>query len=162
MTSTSLAAATNILPATSQISEMLTVTIAGQLFGIPILQVQDVLGAQSVTRVPLAAPEIVGTMNLRGRIVTAIRVRSCLGLPPLPEGSKEMSIVVQHDDELFSLIFDAVGDVMNLNINDHESAPGTLDQKFRDVSDGIYRLQGRLLVLLDVPKMLRGIGGIAA
>lgn len=143
-------------------TELLTVMLGDQMFGIPILQVQDVLGNQTVTRVPLAPPEIVGSLNLRGRIVTAIQVRKRLGLPPAELNSKEVSIVVEYEGELYSLIFDRVGDVMNLSINDYESNPSTLDPHFRDVADGIYRLSGRLLVVLDVPKMLRGIGALAS
>ena len=55
--------------------DYVTMTIAGQLFGIPVLTVQDVLGPQSITRVPLAPAEVAGSLNLRGRIVTAIDMR---------------------------------------------------------------------------------------
>lgn len=139
-------------------SEFLTVMIGDQIFGIPILQVQDVLGAQSVTRVPLAPAEVEGSLNLRGRIVTAIRVRERLHLPPPPADATNMSIVVEHEGESYSLLFDRVGDVLKLNITDYEANPNTLDPHFRDVADGIYRLQDKLLVVLDVPKLLSGIG----
>lgn len=148
---------TGTTPVSTSTNELLTVTIDNQIFGIPILQVQDVLKNQSVTRVPLAPPEIVGSLNLRGRIVTAIQVRERLGLPPAPADTQGVSIVVEDEGELYSLIFDRVGDVMNLSLSDFESNPSTLDPHFRDVADGIYRLQGRLLVVLDIPKMLRGI-----
>jgi purine-binding chemotaxis protein CheW len=146
----------------TSVTELLTVFLDQQIFGIPILQVQDVLGTQQMTRIPLAAPEIAGSLNLRGRIVTAIHIRERLGLPHAPEGMKTMSIVVEHNHELYSLIFDRVGDVMNLPITDYEANPSTLPPKFRDVADGIYRLSDKLLVVLDVPKMLNGIGATAA
>lgn len=147
---------------TGTTNELLTVMVDQQIFGIPILQVQDVLGTQTVTRVPLAPPEIVGSLNLRGRIVTAIQVRKRLGLPPAPENVTGISIVVEFESELYSLIFDRVGDVMNLNIDDYEPNPSTLDPHFRQVADGIYRLHDQLLVVLDVPKLLRGIGPATA
>ncbi len=146
------------LPSISQTNELLTVMLDQQIFGIPILQVQDVLGTQTVTHIPLAPPEIVGSLNLRGRIVTAIDMRKRLGLSQRPENVTGVSIVVEYEGELYSLIFDKVGDVMNLNIGDFESNPSTLDPYFRAVSDGIYRLSGQLLVVLDVPKLLSGIG----
>ncbi len=139
-------------------SELLTVYIDSQIFGLPILQVQDVLNAQSMTRVPLGPPEIAGSLNLRGRIVTAIQVRQRLGLPMIADGQKSMSIVVEFEDELYSLIFDRVGEVMHLPASDYESSPSTLDPHFKDVADGIYRLADRLLVVIDIPKLLRGIG----
>jgi len=62
--------------------EYVTFVIAGQLFGIPVLKVQDILSSSQITRIPLAPPEISGSLNLRGRIVTAMDVRRRLGLPP--------------------------------------------------------------------------------
>ena len=145
------------LPVVTENSELLTVMLGDQIFGIPILKVQDVLGQQQVTRVPLAPAEVAGSLNLRGRIVTALRVRTRLGLPPIAAGTQEMSIVVESEGELYSLIFDAVGDVLTLNIQDFEQNPRTLDPKFREVSDGIYRLSDKLLVVLDIEKLLSGI-----
>lgn len=135
-------------------SDFLTIMIADQIFGIPVLQVQDVLGEQKVTRIPLARPEVAGSLNLRGRIVTAIDVRCRLNLPPREDKQKEMSVVVEHDGELYSLIIDEVGDVMTLHDTDFENNPATLDPLWRSVSAGIYRLDQQLLVVLDVPKLL--------
>jgi purine-binding chemotaxis protein CheW len=136
----------------------LTVFINDQIFGLPILQVQDVLNVQSMTRIPLASKEIAGSLNLRGRIVTAINVRERIGIPSTDPHQKSMSIVVEFEDELYSLMFDRVGEVMHLSINDYEQNPSTLDPKFRDVADGIYRMSDKLLVVIDIPKLLRGIG----
>lgn len=139
--------------------EFLTIHINDQLFGIPVLQVQDVLGEQNLARIPLASPEVAGALNLRGRIVTAIDVKKKLGLisdqeDSFDENQKSMSVVVEHDNELYSLIIDKVGDVLSLNDKDYEPSPATLDPVWREVSDGIYRLNERLLVVLDVSKLL--------
>ncbi|HRK98205.1 MAG: chemotaxis protein CheW [Alphaproteobacteria bacterium] len=136
--------------------DFLTVLIEGQMFGIPILQVQDVLGELKVTRIPLAPPQVSGSLNLRGRIVTAIDVRKCLGLPPMDvsDNEKRMSVVVNHDDELYSLIIDNVGDVLPLQNKDFEPNPATLDIIWKSISLGVYRLDGKILVVLDVPKLL--------
>ncbi len=137
--------------------EFLTVAVAGQVFGIPVLQVQDVLGEQKVTKVPLAAREIAGSLNLRGRVVTAINVRHRLQLPALAAGSKTMYIVVNHKDELYSMIVDSVGEVLSVPDKDFEKTPATLDHAWRDLSLGIYRQKDNLLVILDVPKMLESL-----
>ena len=131
-----------------------TMTVAGQLFGIPVLQVQDVLGAQRLTRIPLAPPEVAGSLNLRGRIVTAIDVRTRLGLPPRPADMKGMSVVVDLNGELYSLLIDQVGEVLSLAKDTFESNPPTLDPRWREVSRGIYRLKGQLLVVIDVAQLL--------
>lgn len=135
-------------------SDFVTMTIAGQLFGIPVLTVQDVLGPQRITRIPLAPREVAGALNLRGRIVTAIDVRNRLGLQARSGDSQGMSVVVDHKGELYSLIVDAVGEVMSLPTDAYERNPATLDPRWRDVSGGIYRLQGKLLVVLEVSRLL--------
>lgn len=134
--------------------EFLTFRVQKQLFGVPVLMVQDVLGSQNLATIPLARDEVAGVLNLRGRIVTAINVRSRLGLPPLPEDAELMNVVAEHEGELYSLIVDSVGEVLSLSQDIFESAPATLDPKWREFSAGIYRLQGELLVVLDVANLL--------
>lgn len=139
-------------------SDFLTVQIGEQMFGIPVLQVQDVLGQQKVTKIPLAPPEVAGSLNLRGRVVTAINVRKRLGLPDNDnENTKEMSVVVEHENELFSLIIDKVGDVLSLSDDTYEKNPSTLDPLWREVSSGIYRLNDKLLIVMDVPRFLNSV-----
>ncbi|HAX91519.1 MAG TPA: chemotaxis protein CheW [Rhodospirillaceae bacterium] len=146
------------LPATTESAagrEFVTMYIEGQLFGIPVLQVQDVLGPQKITRVPLAPKEVAGSLNLRGRIVTAIDVRTRLGLPQRENGTKSMSVVVDLNGEFYSLIVDQVGEVMSLSASDYEKTPATLDERWREISDGVYRLKETLLVVIDVKRLLR-------
>ncbi|MEQ8388375.1 MAG: chemotaxis protein CheW [Alphaproteobacteria bacterium] len=135
-------------------SQFVTLYVNDQLFGIPILQVQDVLGPQRLTPIPLAPKQVAGALNLRGRIVTAIDVRKRLGLPPREGNEKGMSVAVEIGTELYSLVVDSVGEVMKLPTEDYEAAPPTLDPVWRDISDGIFRLKGDLLVVLDVERLL--------
>jgi purine-binding chemotaxis protein CheW len=138
--------------------DFLTIMIGDQTFGIPVLQVQDVLGEQKVTRIPLAPAEVAGSLNLRGRIVTAINVRKRLGLPENDNGSgKQMSVVVEYDNEFYSLIIDRVGDVLSLTDDTFEKNPSTLDPLWREISSGIYRLNDKLLIVMDVPKFLNSV-----
>lgn len=143
------------LPASGATSDLVTMTIAGQLFGIPVLQVQDVLSPQRITRIPLAPPEVAGSLNLRGRIVTVIDLRSCLGMPPMTENTKgRMSIVVDYQGELYSLLVDQIGEVLSLSNADFERNPPTLEKRWREIALGIYRLNQNLLVVLDVARLL--------
>lgn len=142
------------LPATTEARQFVSISIGKQSFGIPVLLVHDVLGPQRITRIPLAPKEVAGSLNLRGRIVTAIQVRRRLGLDPLPSGAETMSVVVEHQGELYSLIVDGVGEVLTLYDHDFESHPPTMSTRVREVSSGIYRLKDALLVVLDVPSLL--------
>jgi len=131
-----------------------TLTVADQLCGVPVLGVRDILGEQSITRIPLAPPEIAGSLNLRGRIVTAIDLRCRLNLPPPPEGDKRMSVVAEQGGELYALLVDQVSEVMSLKASAFERNPPTLPASWAAFSTGIYRLDGRLLVVLDVARLL--------
>ena len=140
-------------PAAELTRQYVTVFVADQMFGFPVLLVHDVLGPQRITRIPLAPPEIAGSLNLRGRIVTAVDLRRRLGLPPLAE-SKGMSIVVESQGELYSLMVDQVGEVLNLSNKAFEHNPPTLEPRWREVSSGISRLDKKLLVLIDIDRLL--------
>ncbi len=134
--------------------DFVTVSIESQLFGIPVLMVQDILSPQKITPVPLAPPAIEGSLNLRGRIVTAVNVRTKLGLPPSEKKTNPMNVVVESGGELYSLMVDSVGEVLSLPDDQFEANPATLDEVWREVSLGIYRLDGQLLVVLNVSALL--------
>jgi purine-binding chemotaxis protein CheW len=139
----------------SPVEELVSFEVAGQAFGIAARQVQDVLRAQPLTRIPLARPEVAGALNLRGHIVTAINMRVRLGLPAAPAGSKNMCVVVTHENELYSLIVDAVGEVLSPSPDAYESNPASLDSGWREMSQGIFRLDEMLLVVLDIAKLVK-------
>jgi purine-binding chemotaxis protein CheW len=134
--------------------EYVTVAIDDQWFGIPVLTVQDVLGETKIASIPLAPPEVAGSLNLRGRIVTAVNPRVRLGLPEKSGHASEMSIVVEYNGELYSLMIDIVGEVLSLPAERFERNPTTLDPRWREISAGIYRLDDRLLVVMDVGRLL--------
>jgi purine-binding chemotaxis protein CheW len=131
-----------------------TLTVADQLCGVPVLSVRDILGEQAITRIPLAPPEIAGSLNLRGRIVTAIDLRERLHLPPAPAGTPRMSVVADQGGELYALLVDQVAEVMSLKASAFERNPPTLPPSWAQFSSGIYRLEDRLLVVLEVGKLL--------
>jgi purine-binding chemotaxis protein CheW len=132
----------------------LTLTVADTLCGVPVLAVRDVLTAQAITRIPLAPPEVAGSLNLRGRIVTAIDLRRRLGLPPRATETAGMSVVVERDGELYSLLVDEVGDVVPLPRSGRAAKPPTLDPLWREVATDVHRLEDRLVILLDVERVL--------
>jgi purine-binding chemotaxis protein CheW len=148
-------AASVSLQANKETSQFVTMRVADQLFGISVYTVQDVLRYQKITRIPLAPPEIAGSLNLRGRIVTAIDVRQRLGLGNAVGNTvKPMSVVVDHKGELYSLLVDSVGEVLSLPLARCEKNPANLAPRWKEVSNGIFRLKNELLVILDVQALL--------
>jgi len=134
-------------------AQFVSMSVAGQLFGIPVRQVRDILGPQKIARIPLAPSAIAGVLNLRGRIVTAIDLRRRLGLAPAD--GRGMCVTVDHKTELYSLIIDKIGDVVSLSASDYESNPPTLDPHWHSVADGVYRLEDQLMIVLDVARVVQ-------
>jgi len=134
--------------------EYVTVMLDGQLFGLPIARVQDVFMPDRLTRVPLAPPEIAGVLNLRGRIVTAVDLRVRLGMAPRGDGRPPMAVGIELKGESYGLLIDTVGEVMKLADSSREANPVNLDARLARVSAGVHRLEGQLLVILDVDRVL--------
>ncbi len=134
--------------------EYVTVTIAGQLFGMPISRVEDIFMPQSITSVPLSDPEIEGVLNLRGRIVTAINMRKYLGLPPREDGVQSMAVGVEYRSESYGLIIDGVGEVLRLSGKTFENNPTNLDPCWSEISQGVHRLENELMLVLDIERVL--------
>lgn len=142
--------------------DFVTVEIAGQLFGIPVHMIHDVFSPQSITQVPLAPTEVAGVLNLRGRIVTAVDVRTALGLPQREDQSSPMAVGIEKKGESYGLIIDDVGEVLSLKASEFENNPPNLDSRWKNVSRGVFRLEGRLLVIFDVDRVLDFGGSVKA
>jgi purine-binding chemotaxis protein CheW len=144
------------------INEYVTVTIGDHLFGLPISRVQDVFVPDRLTRVPLAPSEVAGILNLRGRVVTAIEMRARLDLGMREPGRPVMAIGIELKGESYGLLVDAVGEVMQLEAGACEANPANLDPRLGRVAAGVYRLEGQLLIVLDVDRVLDIGGGAVA
>lgn len=134
--------------------QLVTMIVDNQLFGIPILQVQDIVEASKITPVPLAPSAIAGVLNLRGRIVTVIDLRKLLGNHDEVPWDSQMGVTVEFKGDLYTLLVDAIGDVRTLPKRDFDSSPSTMEDNVRQLCSGIYRLRGNLLVVLDVSRIL--------
>ena len=137
------------------LTEFVTFTVGGNLFGVPVLRVQDTLIPDRIATVPLAPPEIRGSINLRGRIVTVIDMRIRLGLPETGRPKNGgMGVTVESGAELYTLLVDSVGDVITLPSELREANPNTLDPLWRDLAGGTYRLANSLMVVLEIDRVL--------
>ena len=134
--------------------EYVTVMVADQMFGLPIDRVHDVYIASALTDVPLSPREIVGLLNLRGRVVTAMCLRRRLGLPDRAESGHNMAVGLEHQNESYGLLVDSVGEVMKLTGDTHEPNPVHMDPRWVKLSKGVHRLDDKLLIILDVDAVL--------
>jgi purine-binding chemotaxis protein CheW len=138
----------------SAITEYVTTMIGGQLFGLPISRVQDVFMPERLTRVPLSSRDVAGVLNLRGRIVTAIDMRARLGLPKEETDRPPMAVGVELRGESYGLLIDSIGEVLKLPDEGREVNPVNLDPRMATMSAGVHRLDGQLMVVLDVDRVL--------
>lgn len=134
--------------------QLATFTLNSALYGVDVLHVQEALRSHPRTPVPMASPDIAGLVNLRGQVVLAIDLRVRLGLVPLSTDAEPMMIVVQVDGEPISLLVDEIGDVVNVDDSQFETPPETLDARLKDVIVGAYKLDGSLLLALDVQRAI--------
>jgi len=133
--------------------QLCTFFVAGRTFGAEVSAMREVLTAQPLTRVPLAPQQVRGLINLRGQIVTAIDLRERLGFPPC-DGKKAMNVIVEGDDGLVSLLVDEIGDVVVVSADDVEPPPDTMGDRARDLVRCVYKLEDKLLLLLDIEKTI--------
>ena len=144
------------------VAEYVTAMIGGQLFGLPISRVQDVFMPERLTRVPLSSSEIAGVLNLRGRIVTLIDMRSRLGLPAREDAAPPMAVGVDLRGESYGLLIDQIGEVLTLPDDSREENPVNLDPRMAKLAGGVHRLDGQLMVVLDVDRVLELMPKMAA
>ena len=135
-------------------TDYVTFTTAGQLFGLPIEHVQDVFALANITRVPLAGPEIAGVLNLRGRIVTVIDLANRLQLDAPRDATAPMVIGIERGAESLGILVDRVGEVLSLADVDREPTPINLDRTLDATATGVFRLDEKILVALDADRML--------
>ena len=137
--------------------DFVTMRLDGQLFGISVMAVQDVLRKLTVSPVPLSPSVISGSLNIRGRIVTALDMRKRLSMAESETPETTMYVVVEYNTELYALMVDSVGDVLNLPLAQFEKPPANLDPSWSGVASGVFKLDNELLVVLDVASVIGGI-----
>jgi purine-binding chemotaxis protein CheW len=129
-----------------------TFEVDDQLFGVPVAIVQEVLSFSEYTPVPLAPKAVGGLFNLRGQVIAAVDLRVQLGLPPRDLDGPAMNVIVRTEDESVSLLVDRIGEVVDLHEDAFEPPPDTLHGPLRELINGAFKLDGRLMLALDTAR----------
>jgi purine-binding chemotaxis protein CheW len=139
----------------NNILQVLIVKLGSQLFGLPVTFINDVLAPQYIHNIPLADKVVAGSLNLRGRIVTAMDLRVILGIEVIKPQSSCMSIVTEGVGELYSFIVDLVDEVVDIQNSDIGPVPANLTSQWRDLSTGIYQSKEKgIVVIIDMQKLI--------
>jgi purine-binding chemotaxis protein CheW len=123
-------------------------------FGIDINHIQEVIRYQEMTEVPLSPEIISGLINMRGQIVTSINMRKRLGFAPLVGDQKPINIIVRTADEAFSLLVDAIGDVIDIPIDLFEPPPESLKGLIKEALQEVCQEKDKLLLILDINQVI--------
>lgn len=133
-----------------------TFVVADRLYGINVMKVQEVTREMPITPVPLSPSHVSGLINLRGQIATAINLRDLFKLES-DEDTPKMNVICEIGDVLISLLVDKIGDVIEINNKSFESTPETIPQSIRQYMEGVYKISGSLLSILDIEKLISKI-----
>jgi purine-binding chemotaxis protein CheW len=123
-----------------------------QFFGIPVEHVQEVIQHQEMTPVPLVPAAVRGLINLRGQIVLAVDLRRRLGMEDMSGTRPPMNVVVRTDEGALSLLVDEIGDVLEVSEDGFEPVPGNVPDENRNLLLGVYKIDQKLLHVLDTGK----------
>ena len=131
-----------------------SIKVGEDTFGLPVTRVQTIFRIGSVTAAPGGPSDIVGLVNLRGKIVTAVSLRRRLGLAPEPsgmaDGSGSLAIGIEHRNEAFALLVDEVGDVLTLSAETAIAPPPHIGRSRAKFASGYNRIGGQILPLLNI------------
>lgn len=146
---------TTVLPAatTTGDRQLCTFRVGNMLLGLDVLAIQEVLYLNEITDVPHAPPAVMGLINLRGQIATALDLHLCLDLP-VDERGPGVHVVVRYRGEPISLRVDEIGDVMTLDDGLFEPPPETVSGVTRELITGAYKLRHELLLTLDLDRTI--------
>lgn len=141
-------------------AQFCTFYLGDLFFGVKVENVQEVFRYQEMTRVPLAPSVVRGLINLRGQIITAIDLRARLCMDELPDGKMPMNVVVRTKEGVVSLLVDEIADVLEVLEDSFERPPDTIDEITRELVVGVYKLENKLLLILDTEKTV-SMGGMS-
>lgn len=149
------------VPATNAIAragKYLTFQLGTEVFGLEILKVQEILGILPVTRVPRTPDFVRGVINLRGKVIPVLDLRSKFGLPRQEDGKRTCIIVAQIESDrgtvIMGVIVDEVSEVLNIQAEQIESSPNFGEGVHTDFILGMGKVGQKVVMLLDVDKVL--------
>ncbi|MFL5403844.1 MAG: chemotaxis protein CheW [Gemmatimonadales bacterium] len=141
-------------PSPSSMLHLVTFALDREEFGIPIEQVREVIRVGDITRVPQARSHVRGVTNLRGRILAVVEIRTRMGLTPAEITPRSRVVVVGAHDRVLGILVDAVTQVVKVPAESVAPAPEEILSPGTDYITGVARWNSRLIVLLDLEKVL--------
>jgi len=138
-------------------TQLISVTIEGQMIGLPITAVRDVFAITRMTPVPRGGRAVAGLVNLRGHIVTILDLGALLGSRTgdrQSKGGDTMAVGVEWNGEVFGLVVDEIGDVLSLTSDSSEPMPANMGHTWARYTRRVHKLERDLLIEVDLQTLL--------
>jgi len=140
------------MSAAARTRQFSTFYVADRLYGIDVTEVQEVARPLKITPIHLAPEYVLGLINLRGQISTAIGLQQLFELKDISDEEK-MSIVCRCDGALVSLLIDQIGDVVEVSDESFEAVPLTVEPSTRRFLKGVYKTSDSILSVIEINKI---------
>ncbi len=134
--------------------QCVTFTLEHEIYGINVMQVQEVLREVEVAPVPGAPNYILGIINLRGNVVSVIDARTRFGLPVKDSDDMTRIIVIEVQQQIIGILVDSVAEVVDVKSDEIDSAPNVGNSESSKYIDGVVSRGDMLLILVDLNKLL--------
>ena len=137
-----------------EIFQLVTFSIGEEEFGVDILKVQEIIRTMEITKVPRAQPFVEGVINLRGKVIPIIDLRRRFELASKTHDKHTRIIVIEMDVMIVGFVVDSVSEVLRIPASTVEPPPPVVAGMESEYISGVGKLQDRLLILLDLDKLL--------
>ena len=134
--------------------QWVTFRLAGETYGINVMQVQEVLRYTDIAPVPGASYHVLGIINLRGKVVTVIDTRTRFGLPKGDINDNTRIVIIESSAHVIGIMVDSVAEVVYLRQSEIDSTPNVGNEESARYIQGVCHKEGELLILVDLDKML--------
>lgn len=139
-----------------ELLQLVTFSIGEEEFGVDILKVQEIIRTMEITKVPRAQDFVEGVINLRGKVIPIIDLRRRFGLDSKPHDKDTRIIVIEINNMIVGFVVDSVSEVLRIPAGTVEPPPPVVAGLESEYISGVGKLQDRLLILLDLDKLLSG------
>ncbi len=139
-----------------RLRQLVTFKLGSEEYGVGIMRVQEIIRFQEVTRVPQMPAFIEGVINLRGRVIPVIDLRKRFDLGAAEIGAQTRIVVVNVEGRVLGVVVDAVSEVLRVSEDQVEPPPTVVSGIGHDYLEGVGKVQGRLIILLNLDRILSG------
>ena len=140
--------------ANDPVVQWVTFRLDDEVYGINVMQVQEVLRVSEIAPVPGAPEYVLGIINLRGNVVTVIDTRERLGLSGKEVDDATRIVIIEADKQVVGILVDSVAEVVDLRMSEVESAPNVGNDESSKYIQGVATHNKELLILVDLNKLL--------